>query len=276
MDPVTGSLRSADGLNLHTVNWTPGGTIKGVVLLIHGIAEHAGRYQHVADYLTGHGYAVYSMDYVGHGRSEGTRAFLHSLNQPVADFETYLDAIHASYPQTPIFVYGHSMGSLIGLLLCLRRQGELAGMVSSATPLYSDVEASPLLVYVGQFVSRVLPHLFLVQLDTRALSRDAAVVRDYQNDPLVFNHPVRARTASAIVESSRLLRQQIIHLRLPLLVVHGNADRIAPIEGSQYLYEHVGSPDKTLTIYPGYMHELHNEPEKCAFLGDVVAWLNAH
>jgi len=276
MDPITGSLNSADGLKLHTVKWIPYGTPKAVLLLLHGAAEHAGRYQHVADFLTGHGYAVYSMDYVGHGHSEGTRAFLNTLDRPVTDLENYLDQIHASHPETPVFVYGHSMGSLIGLLLCLRRQGELAGMISSATPLCADQAASPLMLYVGQLISRILPHLYLVPLDARALSRDEAVVRAYRADPLVFNQPIRARTASAIIDASRRLRQQIIHLRLPLLIIHGSADTIAPASGSEYLYQHAGSPDKTLKLYPDGFHEMHNEPEQATVFDDMLAWLDAY
>ncbi len=276
MDPITGSLNSADGLKLHTVKWIPYGTPKAVLLLLHGVAEYAGRYQHLADFLTGHGYAVYSMDYVGHGHSEGTRAFLNTLDRPVTDLESYLDQIHASHPETPVFVYGHSMGSLIGLLLCLRRQGELAGMISSATPLCADEAASPLMLYGGQLISRILPHLYLVPLDAHALSRDEAVVRAYRADPLVFNHPLRARTASAIVDASGRLRQQIIHLRLSLLIIHGSADTIAPVAGSEYLYQHAGSPDKTLKIYPDGFHELHNEPEQATVFEDMLAWLDAH
>jgi acylglycerol lipase len=276
MDPITDSMNSADGLKLHTVSWIPYGTPKAVVLLIHGVAEHAGRYQHVADFLTGHGYAIYSMDYIGHGHSEGTRAFLHTLDQPVSDLEIYLDRIHASHPETPVFVYGHSMGSLIGLLLCLRRQGELAGMISSATPLCADEVASPIMVFGGQIISKILPHLYLVPLDASALSRDEAVVRAYRDDPLVFNQPVRARTANAIVEASRRLRQQIIHLRLPLLIVHGSADSISPADGSEFLYRLAGSPDKTLRIYPDQFHELHNEPEKAVLFDELLAWLDSH
>ena len=276
MDPITGSLNSADGLRLHTSQWIPYGTPKAIVLLVHGVAEHAGRYQHVADFLTGHGYAVYSMDHVGHGQSEGTRVFLHTLDRPVSDLEAYLDQIHERHPETPVFVYGHSMGSLIGLLLCLRRQGELAGMISSATPLCADEAVSPLLVSFGQLVSRVFPHLYFYPLKASALSRDKAVVRAYRDDPLVFNQPVRARTASAVVDASRRLRQQITHLRLPLLIVHGSADGIAPVAGSECLYQHAGSPDKTLKIYPEHFHELHNEPEQAAFFDDVLAWLDDH
>src|SRR5690349_10513651 len=140
MQHNTGSFKTADGLNIHTESWLPDGESRAVVLISHGVGEHIGRYAHVAVRLVADGYAVYGLDHRGHGKSGGLRSYYDDLNDPVNDLKIYFDQIKTAQSGKKIFLYGHSLGSLIALLYTLRYQSELAGLISSSTPL--EVESS--------------------------------------------------------------------------------------------------------------------------------------
>lgn len=270
----TGSFTTPDDINIHTIHWLPEGPPKAVVFIIHGLAEHSGRYQHVAHYLTGRGYAVYSLDHRGHGRSGGERAYFASMDQAVDDLEIYFNQVTAHHPHARIFVLGHSLGSLLGLVLALRRQAEMSGFISSGTPLAADLEASPLLKFIGRVLIPIAPKLHLQPLDPKTVSRDPAVVTAYQEDPLVYHRRVRVIMGMGIAQTSEMARERLIELRVPLLILHGSADKLTPESGSQLLFERAGSPDKNIKVYPGLYHEILNEPEQNTVLADITTWLD--
>lgn len=275
MQQLTSTLRAADGLALHTIAWLPEAPPKAVVVIVHGIAEHSGRYTHVADHLVQRGYAVYSLDHRGHGQSEGTRAYFDHLDQPVADLRQYADLITATHPGVPLFVFGHSMGSLITLVFALRHQPMLAGVVSSGTPLSLASVPRALSSIVG-LMSRVAPKVPLVKLDSRHISRDQAVASRYDSDPLNCRDPLRARVLVEMVAHSRAVLENAHAIRLPILILHGTGDKITQPGGSQRLYERIASPDKTLKFYNDLFHEICNEPEQEQVITDIADWLDAH
>lgn len=276
MQHTTDTFQTTDGLNLHTVRWHPEGSPKAIVLIVHGIAEHSGRYQHVAEFLVNRGYAVHSLDHRGHGKSEGTRVYFDTFEQPVNDLERYFDGIYRYDSEHKIYLYGHSMGSLISLLFLLRRQVDAAGFISTGTPLTVDQQAPAVLRQMGGILNRLVPRLHLIPLNAGGVSRDPDVVAAYSHDPLVYHRAVRAGMAFGIARSSQTARERLNTLRLPMLILHGGADPLTPPSGSQYLFDNAGSPDKTLKIYPGLYHEVHNEPEKTGVLSDIAAWLDDH
>jgi acylglycerol lipase len=270
---ITSSFQTADKLKIHTEAWLPDGEMKAVVLLSHGIAEHTGRYKHVGEYFAAHGYAMYGLDHRTHGQSGGEpRVYITDFNQVVEDLKQYFDSI----PHQRIFIYGHSMGSFIATLFTLRYQDRLAGFISSGAPLTLDTQFPKIVATIGNVISALAPTLPLIPLELSTISRDPAVVAAYNADPLVFAGKVRARMAAGYNNALAPAREQLPTLRLPILVMHGGDDKIAPPSGSQLLYEKASSADKTLKIYPGLYHELHNEPEKQRILADIVAWLDAH
>ncbi len=273
---MTDTLQTADGLTLHTQGWLPDADPKAVVLLVHGIAEHVGRYTHVAAFLVERGYAVYGLDHRGHGRSQGEpRMYISDFDRVVDDLKLYFDRVKAAHPGKKIFVYGHSMGSFLATSFAVRYQDEMAGLISSGSPVRIEDTIAPLVIRVGNLLNAVAPRLKLIKLDLNAISRDAAVVAAYNADPLVVNQPVRVGMAVGYQQAVGRLNQNLSRLRLPLLLLHGSADRIAPASGSQQVYQMAQSADKTLKIYPGLYHEIHNEPEQVEVLSDVAAWLDA-
>lgn len=270
---TTSSFVSDDQLNIHTETWLPDGDLRAVVLLVHGIGEHIGRYRHVAERLVEHGYGVFGLDHRTHGQSEGEpRVYIPDFDRVVDDLKRYCDGI-----QLPrVFIYGHSMGSFIATLFTLRYQGQLAGFISTGSPLLIDKSYPRVVVTLGNVVSALAPKLPLIPLALNSISRDPAVVAAYHADSLVFTGRVRARMASGYNNALAPVRGQLNRLHLPLLVLHGGADTITPHSGSELLYASAASPDKTLKIYPGLYHEIHNEPEKEAVLTDIVTWLDSH
>jgi alpha-beta hydrolase superfamily lysophospholipase len=275
MASENGKIQTSDGLQLYTTVWLPEDkTPRAVVLLVHGVSEHIGRYAHVAEHLTADGYAVYGIDHRGHGRSDGLRVYINQMDNPANDLAVYFEQIRRSHPGLPFYVYGHSMGALIAVRFTLRYQGSLAGLIVSGIPLCADQSVPEPVFQLLRALSAVAPRLRAVRLEANAVSRDPEMAQIYLIDPMVINGPLRLGTARSIGMAARRLRPELNRLYIPLLVMHGSADRISDVEGSQYLYQHATSSDKTLKIFDGLYHEVHNEPERLEVLNDVLDWLN--
>lgn len=267
-------VRAQDGLRLHTRRYLPATPPRASVLLVHGFAEHAGRYAHVAEALCGRGLALQAFDLRSHGRSTGQpRVHLPELEPLIADVRTQLESARSAAPGRPLFLYGHSLGAFLGLLTLLRHPQAADGFVCSAIPLDADRTVARPLLWLAALLGAVAPRLPLVPVALEAISRDAEVVWAYREDPLVHAMKMRARTCARLNAELRRARTRLGELHLPLLVLHGGADRIAPPAGAERLHAGVASADKTLRIYPGLWHEVHNEPERAQVLSDLGDWL---
>ncbi|WP_100500337.1 alpha/beta hydrolase [Geodermatophilus chilensis] len=248
----------------------------GAVVLVHGAHEHGGRYRHVAERLAAAGYAVHAVDHPGHGRSPGRRGNIGSMAAAVDGVAELVRLTAEQHPGVPLFVYGHSLGGLIALqYLTGTPDARVTGAVISAAALDTSA-ANAVQKVVAPLLSRFLPDLGVLQLDAEAVSRDAEVVRDYRADPLNHTGRMVARTGAELMATALAMPRRLPALTLPLLVLHGTADRLVPPAASEVVRAHAGSPDLTLRIYEGLFHEPHNEPEKDDVLADVVAWLDAH
>ena len=266
-----GSLASG----LYRQAWTVEDPV-GAVVLVHGVHEHGGRYRHVAERLAAAGYATHAVDHPGHGRSPGRRGNIGSMAAAVEGVAELVRSTGEQHPGVPLFVYGHSLGGLIALqYLTGTPDARVAGAVVSAAAL--DTSAATVVQRtLALLLSRVLPDLGVLQLDAEAVSRDPEVVRDYRADPLNHNGRMVARTGAELMTAALAMPRRLPSLTMPLLVLHGTADRLVPPAASEVVRAHAGSPDLTVRTYEGLFHEPHNEPEKDEVLADVVAWLDAH
>ena len=278
MQHDAGTLTASDGLTLATRRWMPTSRPKAVVVLVHGIGEHSGRYAHVATHLMLHDYAVHSFDLRGHGRSEGEpRVYVDSFDEYLEDLAQFLRHVRSEAPRLPLFLYGHSMGGGIAANYVVERGTDgLAGLVLSSAALKIPADLSPLLQKAAGVLSRLVPKIPLTKIDPDDLSRDPAVVRAYLEDPLVYTGGVRPRVGAEILRVTDHIQNHIDAFTLPLYLYHGTDDKITDPAGSRSVYERAPTDDKTLNLYEGFFHETHNEPERERVLKDLTDWLDAH
>jgi alpha-beta hydrolase superfamily lysophospholipase len=275
MPPVTGSFITADHIHIHTVAWLPAGTPRALVFIVHGYAEHILRYNHVAEALLQDGYAVYGMDHRGHGRSQGLRAYFPTFDLAVDDYRQYVEQVKAQHPRTKHFLFGHSMGSVIALAYTLRYQREMTGLALSGTAITADETQPAFVIALAQFLSRIIPTVPLFPgLGSAELSTDLSVGQAYDADPLVYRGAWRVGVAVGIVQASQAIRARLGELTLPLLIQHGEADKITPISGSRLVHEQAASGQKRLITYPTMRHEIMNEREKEQPINALRQWLN--
>ncbi len=239
--------------------------------LVHGLGEHCGRYKHVGASLTDVGLAVLAFDQRGHGRSEGKRGFIPSYDALMNDIGVLLEQAGKRYPGKPQILYGHSLGGNEVLNYALRRKPALAGVVATSPGLRTAFKPPTAQLAAGKVMNRLYPAFTLANgLDVTAISRDPAVVQAYQTDPLVHDR-LSARLGVAILETGEWAMTRAGQFPLPLLVVHGTADRITSHRASD---EFAGkAPSCTLKLWDGLYHETHNEPEKDEVLAFLAGWL---
>ena len=255
-------------------HWRPEGEVRALVLIVHGLAEHCRRYDRLADDLNAQGYAVCALDLPGHGQSDGPRVYVDSFDVHLNAVLGLRDKMAAEYQYRPVILLGHSMGGLVGARLVQRSQQGFAALVLSAPALAVSPEPSGLLKFVVRLLSSLLPKLGVLQLDSKAVSRDAAVVEDYVSDPLNHTGKIPARTVAEMFAAMAASLENAGEVKLPLLLMHGEADTMTAVSGSRYLHEAAASPDKSLQIYPELYHEIFNEPEWEQVYSNLLAWLN--
>ncbi len=275
MQHQTATFPGLHGFSIFTQQWLPDSAPRAIVLLAHGIAEHSGRYTHVAEAFTARGYALCALDHRGHGKSDGPRMHTDQFADYVTDLHTCFERIRAEYPNLPIFSYGHSMGSLISLLFALRYQDQLAGLITTGTALI-PAGATPQAARMLKTISRVSGKLRLVPSVAQNISRDPAVVERYLNDPLVTTGKLPVGAVVRLIGAAEQVTEQLPALRLPYLALHGGADLITLPDAIPLIRERAGSSDLTTKIYDKAYHEIHNEPEQAQVFADMLIWLDAH
>ncbi len=268
-----GSLSTHDGLTLYTQHWLPDRDAEAVVLLVHGYAEHCGRYNHVAGTFVDQDAAVYAYDQRGHGRSEGRRAYVDRFEQYLADLDLFRHHVQAQTADVPVFLFGHSMGGLAALLYTLNRAPDLRGLLLSAPAIEINPDLAPILRKAAQFLGRLLPTLPTVRSPQDAISRDPAVVEAAQNDPLNYTGRTLARTGAELLRAGNEAQSRLAGLNTPFIVFHGTADPLATPAWSERLHERAAAKDKTLKLYEGLYHETFNEPEQDTVLRDLGTWI---
>lgn len=273
MRHVEGKLAGVGDLEIYWQAWLPEGERHSSVVIAHGASEHGGRYGHVVEELVPAGNGVYAIDHRGHGRSGGRRAVIDRLAHAVADLDALIDLVGREDDRRRPYLLGHSMGGCIAIAYALEHQAKLAGLALSA-PL-AIVEVSPMQRAVVRILSALAPGLGVAGIDTQTISRDPEQVRAYERDPLVFHGKLQARTAVELAGATATFPTDVASLELPLLVMHGSADRLVPMASSEMIYALASSPDKTLRLYEGFYHELFNEPQadRRRALGDLNTWL---
>ncbi|MEA3441213.1 MAG: alpha/beta hydrolase [Chloroflexota bacterium] len=271
-----GTFKGARDTNIYYQYWLPDGEPKAILLVVHGVAEHSGRYMNVVNHLVPAGYAVYGIDHIGHGKSDGERVYVERFQDYTKTLKIYFDMVRDWQPEKPIFLIGHSMGGLISGAYLLEHQDELTGAVLSGPSIKVPDNISQATIFVGNTLSVIMPKVGIIQLDAEGVSRDSAVVDAYVNDPLVYTGKISARLSAELLKTMQRVTEGAAEIRLPILIVQGDDDKLVDPSGAQLLYDSVASRDKTIKIYDGFYHEVFNEPEHEQVLSDVKMWLEAH
>lgn len=276
MRQTEGTFRTFDGETIHHRAWLPDGEAKAVVLLVHGLGEHAGRYEHVAAALVDAGYAVHAHDHRGHGRSSGRRAYVKHYDELLRDLHQFRGIVQLEHPDAPLVLLGHSMGGNVVMGYALDHQEGIAALVLSGPALKVGDDFSPLQLKVFGAIAKVAPALRPQGLSADAISRDPAVVEAYRNDPLVYTGKISAGLGAALIGAMQGFPDRYHELHLPILVLHGTDDQLADVAGSRELEAKAVDADLTAHYYEGLYHEVFNEPERDRVLADLTAWLDGH
>jgi len=275
MKHTEGHFTSQKGFRLFYQCWLPDGDPRAMLLVAPGLAEHSGRYGNLLDYFVPRGLAVCGLDYRGHGRSEGLRCHIDSFPEYVDDLRSFSEIVHDGHETKKPFLVGHSMGATIAAAFAVRYQDRLSGLIVSCVTLEAGASVSAGMKLAARVLSLLVPKMGVSVIDASTISRDSAVVDAYVSDPLVYRGKIRARLGAELLKTIDELHSQVAEITLPILIMHGTADRLSDPEGSRVLYERVGSRDKTLKLYEGFYHEIFNEPEHRQVMADVEAWLAA-
>ncbi|AOW91630.1 hydrolase [Rhodococcus sp. WMMA185] len=253
--------------------WLPEGPPRGVLVLCHGLGEHARRYDHVVKRLGELDLAIYAPDHRGHGRSGGKRVLLKDWSDFTDDLHQLFGIVAKDWPGADRFLLGHSMGGAIALTYALDHQQDLQALMLSGPAVDVTTGKSPIVIEIGKVVGRFLPGVPVESLDAKLVSRDPAVVAAYEEDPLVHHGKIPAGIARGMILAAEQLPKRLPSLKLPLLLQHGREDGLVSVHGTEMIAEYAGSEDLTVDIYENLYHEVFNEPENEKVLDDLVEWL---
>lgn len=250
--------------------------IKGIMIIIHGLNEHSGRYTHFARQLNSCNFGVYAMDWIGHGGSDGLHGYVPSLDHVVADTGAFLEKIKLENPGVPCFLFGHSTGGAVVLKAASYPHIEemLEGIILTS-PALRVRPAHPIVGAVAPLFSLVAPKYQFKGANKRGIpvSRDPAALLAKYSDPLVYTGPMRIRTGHEILRISSYLMRNFKSVTVPFFVLHGSADKVTDPLASQDLYNEAASKFKDIKLYKGLLHDLLFEPEREEIAQDIIDWM---
>ena len=267
-------LQTTEGLTLLVRSWRPAAAARGVVAIVPGFNAHGGYYGWTADHLTASGLAVYAVDLRGRGRSDGERFYVESFGQYVNDVGALVALAKLREPGLPVFLLGHSAGGVVSCLYAMEHQAELKGFICESFAFQVPAPDFALAVFKG--LSHIAPHAHVLHLKNKDFSRDTKAVQAMDDDPLIAHETQPTQTLAEMVRADERLKSNFPSITLPLLILHGTADRAAKPSGSQVFYDTTGSKDKTLKLYEGAFHDLLNDVDKEVVIAEIKSWVSAH
>lgn len=260
-----------DGLQLRKRSWISQNE-KAKVILVHGYAEHVDRYNYLGHELNHHGISLLGFDQRGHGKSEGSRAYINKFSDYTDDLAIFHDEVSSS-SNVPIFIYGHSLGGLIVTKYVTDYQPQCQGILLSAAALKVNEDISPILQKMSGILGKLLPRMKTIKLDSSFISRDQNVVKQYNEDPMIYSEGIPSRTGAEMLSATKSIRDSAVNFSLPVLIMHGGADQLTDPSASKTFFERCSSADKELQIYDGLYHEIMNEPERDEVIANFRTWI---
>jgi alpha-beta hydrolase superfamily lysophospholipase len=264
-------IRGVTGLKLHVRSWRPAGSARATVMIVPGFNAHSGYYAGVAAALSACGFGVFAVDLRGRGQSDGERFYVESFDDYVNDVGSLTKVVTSKSAGVPVFLLGHSAGGVVACLYALEHQDQLAGLICESFAFQTPAPELALAALKG--IAHIAPHLHVLPLKNEDFSRDPAAVERMNADPLIAHETQPAETIAALVRADERLKENFGSITVPVLILHGTADKAAKAEGSQFFYDHAGASDKTLKLYEGHVHDLLNDVGKERVIEDIIAWI---
>jgi len=268
------TFKTVGDLTIFMRSWRPGGTSRGIVVIVHGFNSHSGYYHWVAEQLTAMDLSIYALDLRGRGRSEGERFYVEKFTDYVDDVAKLVALAKLREPDLPVFLLGHSAGGVVSCLYALEHQSELSGLICESFAY--QVPAPDFVLAVLKGLANVAPHAHVLKLKNEDFSRDPSVVQAMNADALIAHESQPTQTVAEKVRTDERLKTEFPLITLPLLILHGTSDKAAKVTGSQFFHDSAGSKDKTLKMYEGAFHDLLNDLGKEAVIADIKKWIGAH
>jgi len=251
---------------------------KGILVIIHGIGEHSGRYNRIVDALGGKRISVFALDLRGHGKSQGDKGHIDSFLDYIFDLKIFMNMIREAHSDLPVIMLGHSLGGAIACRYSLTYQNDLKGIVLSSPALSIHTGTSVITRAAAPVLSVFTPKMEIqTGIDPKLLTHDEQEMALYSADPLIHNI-ITPRLYSEILKNGNYCSERAADIRIPLLVTHGGSDKIVPSKESESLFEHSLSDDKQLLIIPDLFHEIMNETprERAKVLSVISGWIASH
>src|SRR3954453_9966505 len=268
-----GTFAGVGGLTIFFRSWRPSIAPRGVVAIVPGFNSHSGYYDWVANELVARGLAVYAVDLRGRGKSDGERFYVDTFTDYASDVATFVSLAKSREPGVPAFLLGHSAGGVVSCMYTIDHQAELAGLICESFAFKVPAPDFALAVFKG--LSHLAPHAHVLPLKNEDFSRAPHVVATMNADPLIAHETQPTKTLVEMVRADERLKQAFPLITLPLLILHGTADKASQAGGSQFFYDTAGSKDKTLKLYDGHFHDLLNDLDKGTVMADITQWLGA-
>ena len=265
------TFEGVGGLKIFYRSWRPSAKARGVVVIVHGFNAHSGQYLWVAEQLVSKGLAVYALDLRGRGKSDGERYYVDKFIDYTTDIATFVKLAKGREPGLPVYMLGHSAGGVLSCLYTLDHPTELAGLICEDFAF--QVPAPDFALAALKGLSHLAPHAHVLKLNNEDFSRDPQVVKTMNADPLIAHEVQPTKTVAELVRSDERLKKEIPQIKLPLLILHGTADKAAKPSGSQFFFDKAGSSDKTLKLYEGYFHDPLHDVGKERVMGDILGWI---
>lgn len=261
-----------DSRKMYFNQWVAGPDAVASIALVHGLGEHSGRYNHLADFFNNHKINVVAVDLFGHGKTEGKKGHTQKMDDFLWQIDFLVDLTQKLAPGLPVFLYGHSMGGGLVLNYLYKKQSKLAGLIATAPAIQPGFKVPALKMLVGKIGRKLAPGLIQKNgLDLGNLSHDPLVAEKYVADPLVHNL-LSAELGMGILEYGNWLETNETHSQVPVLIMHGSEDKLTNFAASKAFSEKAEG-NVTFKPWPGMYHEIHNETDKLLVFDYTLDWI---
>lgn len=243
---------------------------RAVIVIVHGLCEHQGRYDYLTMRLNAQGYSVYRFDHRGHGRSEGQKIYYSNFEEIAKDVDVVVERALVENPMAPIYIIGHSMGGYASALYGTMFPGKVDGYVLSGAWTRDNKGLTK------AAIEAPAPDLFYIPNELGdGVCSDPAVGRAYEADPYVIKE-MSLGLFRAVNAGQKWMKENAEQFADPVILLHGADDALVDVTDSLEFFQEIGSSDKSMRIYAGLMHEIFNEYDKDAVIDDALEWLAGH